>query len=101
MQILALKTSQGASEFKESILIVSKLPRRLHKPQLQQVGPASKQPVTFSSRLARRRFQMFVFVHLHLFFSPFDVKRKHLRIKMRINENKRDGDGGEEPLRSM
>lgn len=41
MQILALKTSQGASEFKESILIVTKLLLRLHKPQLQQVGPAS------------------------------------------------------------
>ena len=40
MQILALQTSQGASEFKESFLIVIKL-LCLHKPQLQQVGPAS------------------------------------------------------------
>lgn len=40
MQILALQTSQGASEFKESFLVVIKL-LSLHKPQLQQVGPAT------------------------------------------------------------
>lgn len=81
MQILALKTSQGASEFKESILIVTKLLRRLHKPQLQQVGPASKQPVTFSSRLARRRFQMFRVCSFALFIFPLYVKREHWLIK--------------------
>lgn len=81
MQILALKTSQGASEFKESILIVTKLLRRLHKAQLQQVGPASKQPVTFSSRLARRRFQMFCDCSFAPFFFSSYMKRKHSPIK--------------------
>lgn len=40
MHIVAQQTSHGASEFKESFLIVIKL-LRLYTPQLQQVGPAS------------------------------------------------------------
>lgn len=78
MQILALQTSQGASEFKESILIVTKLLRRLHKPQLQQVGPASKQPVTFNSRLARRRRVQMLCLFICTSFPPFVSKKKTL-----------------------